>query len=69
MIKDHDLLDAFESEKAGELSLTVEKAYRILDAMWQEGVSLGVLPPEDHLEGIEIDIRLAKAINSCSRRF
>jgi len=26
--------------------------------MWKEGVSLGVLPPKDPLEGIDVDIKI-----------
>jgi len=31
--------------------------------MWEEGISLGVLPPKHPLEGIEVDIKIARIIN------
>jgi hypothetical protein len=31
--------------------------------MWREGLTLGVLPLEDPLEGIEVDVRLARILN------
>ena len=33
--------------------------------MWKEGVALGILPLDNPLEGIETDIRIASALNSC----
>lgn len=69
MIKDPELLARFERDTSKKLSLTIKQAYALLDAMWEEAVFLGVLPPADPLEGIEVDIRIAKAINSCSKSF
>jgi hypothetical protein len=31
--------------------------------MWEEGRKLGVLPLKDPLEGIEVDIRMARILN------
>lgn len=39
---------------------------RIFESLWDEGIKLGVLPPRNPLEGIEVDIKIAKALNSCS---
>ncbi|MBI5810493.1 MAG: hypothetical protein HZB21_04810 [Deltaproteobacteria bacterium] len=50
----------------GEGSLTYDQAVRIFTDMWNEGVSLGVLPPKDPLEGIEVAIKVAMVLNSCS---
>jgi hypothetical protein len=36
--------------------------------MWKEGVRLGVLPPKDELEGIEVDIKVAAVLNSCLKK-
>ena len=33
-------------------------------ALWAEAVQLGVFPGEDLLEGLDVDIRVAKALNS-----
>ncbi len=41
------------------------QAVKIFTELWNEGVSLGVLPPKEPLDGIEVDIRIAKALNSC----
>ncbi len=67
MIKDKAYLKNFENEFISRQKLPYEKALKIFEAMWEEGVSLGVLPPKDPLEGIEVDIRVAKILNSCSK--
>ena len=36
---------------------------RIFEALYQEAERMGVFPLKDSLEGIEVDIRLAKALN------
>ena len=36
----------------------------ILEAMWKEAIALKALPPRDPLEGIEVDVRIAKVVNS-----
>jgi len=41
---------------------------RIFTSLWQEAKDLGVLPGKDPLAGIEVKIRLAKVLNSCSKK-
>jgi len=36
--------------------------------MWNEAFNLGVFPSKDPLEGIEVDIRIAKTPNSCLKK-
>ena len=36
--------------------------------MWNEGLKFGVLPSKDPLEGIDVAIRIAKVLNSCSKK-
>jgi hypothetical protein len=36
--------------------------------MWNEAFHLGVFPAEDLMEGIEVDISIAKTLNSCSKK-
>ena len=35
----------------------------LLEAMWNEGRQLGVLPPSNPLDGIEVDIEIARVLN------
>lgn len=46
-----------------EEDLSHKEALRIYDALHAEAVSLGALRHENILEGLEIDLRVAKAIN------
>lgn len=55
--------DEFEAEQLRQ-SLSVRQKYRIIDGLWAEARSLGVWPPSDPLEGIEVDARLAKALKA-----
>jgi len=68
MIKDAGALKRFEDSLIREEKLSYPKALRLLEAMWQEGVALGVLPPKDPLEGIEVDMRISRIVNSCSKK-
>jgi len=66
MIKNPDVLRKFEDSflrNGGKLSY--EQSLKIFTAMWKEAVNLGILPPKAPLEGIEVDIRIAKVLNSC----
>jgi hypothetical protein len=36
---------------------------RLLEAMWNEGRNLGVLPPSNPMDGIEVDIEIARVLN------
>ncbi|MDY6863526.1 MAG: hypothetical protein SV062_11150 [Thermodesulfobacteriota bacterium] len=64
MIKDADLLNKFEKEEISSEKITYQEALKLFEAMWKEGLSLKVLPLEDPLEEIEVDIRIARILNS-----
>lgn len=63
MIKNPDILERFERELIKKDRLSFEQALALFEAMWKEGVTLGVLPPRNPLEGIESDIRIARIFN------
>ena len=67
MTRRNVILEEFERELVARDSLTYEQKLKIYEAMWNEAVSLGVLPPEDPMEGIEVDIKIAKTLNSVCR--
>ncbi len=66
MIKNAEYLKKFEDEWIFSQEVNPEQAWNILDSMWEEAIALGVLPPKDPLEGIEVDLRIAEILNSCS---
>ena len=63
MIKDAKFLAEFEDELLRKEKIDYPAALRILDAMWDEARKLGVVPLKDPLEGIEVDIRIARILN------
>lgn len=68
MIKDPEALKRFEDRFIKDTgNLSYEQSLKIFDSMWNEAVTLGVLPSKDALEGVEVDITIAKVLNSCSR--
>jgi hypothetical protein len=69
MIKNSVALKKFEDEfirTSGPLPFI--KAIKLFTAMWKEAMALGAFPPKDPLEGIEVDINIAKILNSCSKK-
>lgn len=67
MIKNREELQKFENELTRKESVDVLKNFRLIDAMYEEAVFLNAFPMEDVLSGIEIDIKIAKVINSVSK--
>lgn len=41
---------------------------KVYESLWLEGVSLGILPLRDPMEGIEVDIKIARILNSCLKK-
>ncbi|MBI5561745.1 MAG: hypothetical protein HY894_02665 [Deltaproteobacteria bacterium] len=69
MMKNAGLVRALEDEfLRQEGRLDHARALAIFTGMWEEAVALGVLPPKDPMEGIDVDIRVARILNSCSSR-
>ena len=63
MIRNPDLVRRFEDDLARESPLDYHANLAIFEAMWEHARKLGALPACDPLEGIELDIRLAGALN------
>ena len=64
MIKNSKQLRDFEREYEKKQNRDLDEKYKILDAMYREAKYLGVFPLKNPLEGIEVDIKIAKVINS-----
>ncbi len=65
-IKNEQLLKELNDKFiSGKGRLSYEKAIKLFEAMWKEAQALGIFPPEDPMEGIEVDIRIARILNSC----
>jgi len=63
----NDELRKFEIQILRNEKLDTLKKFRIVEALYKEAVALGVFPLKDSLEGLEVDIRIAKVINSVSK--
>ncbi|MFO8084425.1 MAG: hypothetical protein R6U27_08915 [Desulfobacterales bacterium] len=63
MIKKRKLLLEFEREFIQTEKTDYFKSLRLFEEMWNEGVFLKILPLKDPLEGIEVDLRIARIIN------
>jgi hypothetical protein len=64
VIKNSKILEKFEQKEIKKEKTPYLKSLRIFEALWNEGVNLGVLPLKNPLEDIEIDIRIARILNS-----
>ncbi len=63
MLKRIDLVRAFEKEQMRRKPPDYRRNLRIVEALYEHARRLGALPLKDPLEGIEVDVRLARIIN------
>jgi len=68
MIRNPESFKKFEDDFHRNEKRSFDQSMMIFTALWSEAVRLGVLPTEDPLEGIEVDIRIAKVLHSCSKK-
>lgn len=66
MVKNGKRLRNFEERFIKAEKLSFKEAIEIFEALWNEGIYLGVLPLKDSLSGIEVDIKMAKMLNSAN---
>ena len=63
MIQNRHKLDEFQRKLDAEESLSYREALAIYEMLLKEAVSLGAINSENILDGLEVDLRIAKAIN------
>jgi len=68
MVKDAKYLESFEHKFIQEHPLSYEQSLKLFEEMWKEAVALGILPPKNSMEGIEVDMRIVKIIGTCLKR-
>jgi len=69
MVKRPDIVRKFEDDLARkEGRVPYARALKIVSSLWHLCRALGVFPGKDPLEGIEVDIHVAKVLNSCLKR-
>lgn len=64
MMRKPQVVRSFEDAYSSARSTDYLENVAIFEAMWVEAVALGILPGIDPLAGIEVDLRLARMINS-----
>ena len=64
MIKNLNLLKSLNDRLKKAEHPDIEKNFLILDSLYEEALYLGVFPLKDPLNGIEVDIKIAKVLNS-----
>ena len=63
MIRRPDLVAAFEADLSRREPVDHRRNLAVFEALYREALALGVLPGDDPLEGIDVDIRLARILN------
>lgn len=66
MIRNRKLIDAFERALSAAQPADFESNMAIVTALYEEARALGIFPLKDPLDGIDVDIRLAWAVNHVS---
>jgi hypothetical protein len=64
MIKNTPKLKSFYRKLIEKENISHKQALAIYEALFAEAVSLGIFNSDNIMDGIEVDIRIAKAINS-----
>jgi hypothetical protein len=67
MIKNARTVHKFEKEIIRSEKVDILENFRLVEAMYNEAVLLGVLPLKDALSGLEIDLKIARVVNSVSK--
>ena len=63
----NDELQLFEMEFLRRGKLDVVRNFKIEEALYQEAISLGIIPLKNPLDGLEVDIKIARTINRVSK--
>jgi len=63
MLKRRDLVEAFEKDQMRRGRPDHQRNLRVAEALYEHARRLGALPLKDPLDGIEVDLRLARILN------
>ncbi len=67
MVKNGEAVRCLERSILRQEKPDYSRNIRLVEAMYKEAVTLGAFPPRDQLSGLDIDIKIARAINSVSK--
>lgn len=54
----------FERDFLRGEKVDIRRNFRLVEALYKEAVTLGIFPLKNPLDGIEVDLKIAKVINS-----
>ncbi len=66
MIKTKEFRE-FELTLLRKEKIDIKRNFEIVEALYKEAVTLGVIPLRDPLEGLDVDLKVAKVVNSVSK--
>ena len=66
MIKAEEFRE-FELTLLKKEKIDFKRNIKIMEALYEEAVALGVIPLRDPLDGLDVDLRIAKVVNSVSK--
>ena len=61
--RDWHLLYQFELDLVKRHGPDLDQNLRVMEAMYEEARNLGVFPLKDALDGLEVDLRIARVVN------
>ncbi len=64
MITNRSEVEEFEKELLRKEKVDFTKNIAIVNAMYNEAVALGVIPMKNPLDGLEIDVKIARVVNN-----
>ncbi len=64
MIRDKTLWERFETDWEAKRKQDFEANLRLFETLIEHARSMGAWPPKDPMDGIEVDIRLARMVNT-----
>jgi len=64
MVKNDRELQKFERNLIASEKPNYRRNFRIVEEMYQEALELGIFPLKNPLDGIEVDIKIARVVNS-----
>ena len=67
MIANPKKLQEFEKKLLKKEKVDIMQNFRIVEALYREAIALHAIPVNDPLDGLEIDIKIARVVNSVSK--
>lgn len=67
MIKNREKLQKFERDQIKKEKVNLLQNFHIVNALYKEAIALGRLPMKNVLEGLEVDLKIARVVNSVSK--